>query len=129
MSQSYWPELLHGCEIEGLARTNNELESHFRALQHHLLPTTGQKGGTRRALNRLGVTAQELVFRVPRPGSPAQLSTQELAEERQRADQHRQRLRFEVISLIRADARLDGLNQQWMYIPKDSTGNTSDSFE
>nr|AFS60648.1 transposase [bacterium symbiont of Theonella swinhoei pTSMAC1] len=36
VSQSYWPGLFHCYEVEGLARTNNDLESHFRDLQHGL---------------------------------------------------------------------------------------------
>ena len=124
VSQSYWPGLFHCYDVEGLSRTNNDLESHFRDTQHRLLRTTGQKGGTRRALHRQG--AWELL---KPPLSEAeglealrQISDQELADERQRVDQHRQRFRFEMRSVKRADAQLDRLLQQWLAIPQNSTG-------
>jgi hypothetical protein len=124
VSQSYWAGLFHCYEVEGLTRTNNDLESHFRDTQHRLLRTTGQKGGTRRALHRLG--AWELLK--PLSSEPEglealrQISDQELADERQRVDQHRQRFRFEVRSVKSADAQLDRLLQQWLAIPKNATG-------
>jgi hypothetical protein len=124
VSQSYWSGLFHCYEVEGLSRTNNDLESHFRDTQHRLLRTTGQKGGTRRALHRQG--AWELLKSPPSESqcleALRQISDQELAEERQRVDQHRQRFRLEVRSVKRADAQLDRLLQQWMAIPPNSTG-------
>jgi hypothetical protein len=124
VSQSYWPGLFHCYKVEGLARTNNDLESHFRDLQHRLLRTTGQKGGTRRALHRLG--AWELLKSPPSESecleALRQISAQELADERQRVDPHRQRFQFEMRSVKRADAQLDRLNQQWFAIPKNSPG-------
>ncbi|MFQ5616576.1 MAG: transposase [Anaerolineales bacterium] len=124
VSQSYWPGLFHCYEVPGLARTNNELESHFRDTQRRLLRTTGHKGGTRRTLHRLG--AWELL---ESPSSePAclealsQISDENLALERQRVTQHRQRFRFEMRSVKSADAQLDKLRQQWLAIPENSTG-------
>jgi hypothetical protein len=124
VSQSYWPGLFHCYEVEGLNRTNNDLESHFRDTQHRLLRTTGQKGGTRRALHRQG--AWELLK--PPPSETEclealrQISDQELVDERQRVDQHRERFRLEMRSVKRADAQLDRLLQQWRAIPPNSTG-------
>ena len=124
VSQSYWPGLFHCYEVEGLNRTNNDLESHFRDTQHRLLRTTGQKGGTRRALHRQG--AWELLKSPPSESecleALRQIPDQELSDERQRVDQHRQRFRFEVRSVKRADAQLDRLLQQWLAIPQNSTG-------
>jgi Transposase, Mutator family len=124
VSQSYWPGLFHCYEVEGLARTNNALDSHFRDTQHRLWRTTGQKGGTRRALHRLG--AWELLTPAPSESkcfdALCPISDEELAEERQRVDQHRQRFRFEVRSVKSADAQLDRLLQQWLAIPENSTG-------
>jgi hypothetical protein len=124
VSESYWAGLFHCYEVEVLARTNNDLESHFRDLQHRLLRTTGQKGATRRALHRLG--AWELLTC---PASESEchealrdISDEELADERQRVDQHRQRFRFEMRSVKSAEAQLDRLRQQWLAIPKQSTG-------
>ena len=120
VSDSYWLGLFHCYEVEGLARTNNDLESHFRDIQHRLLRTTGNKGGTRRALHRLG--AWELL-KSP-PSEPECLDTlrhipdEDLADERQRIDQHRQRFRFEMRSVKSADAQLDRLLKQWLALPK-----------
>jgi hypothetical protein len=44
----------------------------------------------------------------------------QLTDERQRVDQHRQRFRFAVRSVKRADAHLDRLLQQWLAIPQHS---------
>ncbi len=124
VSQSYWSGLFHCYEVEGLSRTNNDLESHFRDTQHRLLRTTGQQGGTRRALHRLG--AWELLKPPPSESECLEalrhVSDQELVEERQRVDQHRERFRLEVRSIKRADAQLDRLLQQWRTIPPNSTG-------
>lgn len=124
VSQSYWAGLFHCYEVEGLARTNNDLESHVRDTQHRLLRTTGQKGGTRRALHRLG--AWELLKGPPSESECLEalrhIADEELIGERQRVDQHRQRLRFEVRAVKSADAQLDRLRRQWLAIPKNSTG-------
>lgn len=124
VSHSYWPGLFHCYEVEGLCRTNNDLESHFRDTQHRLLRTTGQKGGTRRALHRQG--AWELLKPPPSEAECLEalrhISDQELVDERKRVDQHRERFRLEVRSVQRADAQLDRLLQQWRAIPLNSTG-------
>jgi hypothetical protein len=78
-------------EVEGLARSNNDLESHFRDTQPRLLRTTGQKGGTRRAFPRLGAWA---LLKSPPSESEClealrQISAQEWADERQRVDKPR----------------------------------------
>jgi hypothetical protein len=124
VSQRYWPGLFHCYEVPGLARTNNELESHFRDTQRRLLRPTGRKGGTRRTLHRLG--AWELI---ESPSSESEciealshISDEELALERRRVTQHRQRFRFEVRSVKSADAQLDKLRQQWLAIPENTTG-------
>lgn len=124
VSQSYWPGLFHCYEVEGLNRTNNDLESHFRDTQHRLLRTTGQKGGTRRALHRQG--AWELLKPPPSETECLEalrdISDQELVDERQRMDQHRERFRWEARSVKRADGQLDRLLQQWRAISQNSTG-------
>lgn len=53
-SISYWSGLFYCYDIEGLPCTNNALESLFRDTQRRLLRTSGQKGQTRRALQRTG---------------------------------------------------------------------------
>ena len=120
VSESYWPGLFHCYEVEGLARTNNDLESQFRDLQHRLLRTTGNKGGTRRALHRQG--AWELLKSPPSEpdclDALRQIPDEDLADERQRIDQHRQRFRFEMRSVKSADAQLGRLLKQWLALPK-----------
>ena len=68
VSRSYWPGLFHCYDVPGLPRTNNEIESRFRDTSRHLLRTTGQKGLTKRTLQRQG--AWELL---PRPPIEAQV--------------------------------------------------------
>jgi hypothetical protein len=67
VSTSYWPGLFHCYDLQHLPRTDNDLESHFRDTQRQLLRTTGQKGHTRRVLERTG--AWKLF---PRPPTEAQ---------------------------------------------------------
>ena len=124
VSTSYWPGLFHCYALEGLPRTNNDLESHFRDTQRRLLRTTGQKGQTRRALQRIG--AWELL---PRPSTEAerlaawrQVSPAQLAEEQQRQRQHRDRFRLHTRSIKRADAQFNQLRQQWLALAATSTG-------
>jgi len=100
VSQSYWPGLLHCYAVPDLPRTNNALESHCRETRRRLLRITGPKGLTQRTLHRQGAWAL-----LPRPSTEAQgLETvghtppAELAQERQRFAQHRQRF-----SACRAD--------------------------
>ena len=54
VSRSYAPGLFHTYDLLGLPRTNNDRESEFRNLNRRLLRTTGQKGLTRRILQRAG---------------------------------------------------------------------------
>jgi hypothetical protein len=124
VSQSYWPGLFHCYDVPGLARTNNELESHFRDTQRRLLRTTGQKGQTKRTLHRLG--AWELL---ERPLSEAEaveelshIPATDLAQERQRLRQHCQRFRFQVRSRPVSDAQFEHLRQQWWELPKRPAG-------
>lgn len=124
VSQSYWPGLFHCYEVEGLARTNNGVESHFRDTQRRLLRTTGQKGLTKRTLHRLGAwellesplseaEAVEVLSRIP---------ASDLAQERQRLHQHRQRFRFQIRSLNGSDAQFEQLRKQWRELPKMPAG-------
>ena len=52
VSRSYTPGLFDTYDVPGLPRTNNDHESEFRNLNRRLLRTTGQKGLTRRILQR-----------------------------------------------------------------------------
>lgn len=125
VSLSYWPGLFYCYDLEDLPRTNNGLESHFRDTQRQLLRTTGQKGQTRRALQRTG--AWELL---PRPSSEAQrlavlreVPRTDLEKEQQRFRQHQERFRLHTRSVRRANAQLDKLRQRWLALPaQNSTG-------
>ena len=43
VTQSYWPGLFHCYDVEGLPRTNNDLEHFFGGIRHHERRTTGRK--------------------------------------------------------------------------------------
>ena len=124
VSSSYWPGLFHCYDIDPLPRTNNDLESHFRDTQRRLLRTTGQKGQTRRALQRIG--AWELL---PRPPTEArclvalrQVPTDQLAQEQERLRQHQERFRLHTRSVQRINAQFDKLREQWLALAATSTG-------
>jgi hypothetical protein len=124
VSSSYWAGLFHCYDIEGLPRTNNDLESHFRDTRRRLLRTTGQKGQTRRTLQRTG--AWELL---PRPPTEArcfaalrQVAQDQLALERQRLRRHLQRFRLHSRSIRRVNAQFDRLRKQWLALASTSTG-------
>jgi hypothetical protein len=108
---SYAPGLFHCYDT----RTNNDRESDFRDLNRRLLRTTGQKGLTRRILQRSG--AWELLHR------PASLKDTSLAfnhiapqdfmNERQRLRQHRDRFRLHTRSAKQSGLQLAKLEQRW----------------
>jgi hypothetical protein len=124
VSRSYWPGLFHCYKVPGLPRTNNALESRFRATRRRLLRTTGQKGLTQRMLQRHG--AWELL---PPPPTEAQgleavghTPPEELEQERQRCAAHRQRFRLQRRSLKQTQAQFDQLRQQWSTLQPTGTG-------
>jgi hypothetical protein len=124
VSRSYWPGLFHCYEVSGLPRTNNELESHFRETRRRLLRTTGQQGQTQRTLQRQG--AWELL---PHPLTETELwdalrhtPAEDLAQERQRFAEHRQRFRLQSRSLRHTQAQFDQLRQQWSTLQPTGTG-------
>lgn len=124
VSTSYWPGLFHCYDLEGLPRTNNDVESLFRDTQRRLLRTTGQRGQTRRALQRVG--AWELL---PRPPTEAkcldalrQVPPSQLVEEQQRLRRHRERFRLRTRSTRQINAQFDKLRRQWLSLAATSTG-------
>jgi hypothetical protein len=46
VSRSYWPGLFHCYGVEGLPRTNNDLEQFFGSSRHHERRATGRKGAS-----------------------------------------------------------------------------------
>ncbi len=124
VSTSYWPGLFHCYDVEGLPRTNNDLESHFRDTQRRLLRTTGQKGQTQRALQRVG--AWELL---PRPPTETrclialrQVPIDQLAKEQERLRCHQERFRLNTRSVRRVNAQFDKLRERWLALAATSTG-------
>jgi hypothetical protein len=124
VSRSYWPGLFHCYDVPGVPRTNNDLESRFRDTGRRLLRTTGQKGLTQRTLQRQG--AWELL---PCPPTEAQLlgaldqiPPEDLAQERQRFAEHRQRFRLQTRSLRQTQRQFDRLRQKWSSLQPTGTG-------
>lgn len=118
-THNYQPGLFHTYDIPDLPRTNNERESEFRALNQQLLRTTGQKGGTRRLIQRSG--AWELI---PRPASLPEtveaISTVEHCEyekERTRVRSHRNRFHLHTRSVKRSRKQLQSLKDRWLQLP------------
>ena len=114
-TMSYAPGLFHCYDMSGLPRTNNARESDFRELNRRLLRTTGQKGLTRRIIQRSG--AWELLHR---PASLRdtilafnQIAPQDFKEERQRLRQHRDRFRLHIRSPQQSSLQLAKLEQRW----------------
>jgi hypothetical protein len=114
-TDSYAPGLFHCYDLPDLPRTNNARESDFRNLNRRLLRTTGQKGLTRRIIQRSG--AWELLHR------PASLkdtilafnhiAQQDFMDERQRVHQHRDRFRLHTRSAKQSGLQLSKLEQHW----------------
>jgi Transposase, Mutator family len=124
VTRSYWPGLFHCYEVAGLPRTNNEIESHFRDTGRQILRITGQKGLTGRTLQRQG--AWELL---PRPATEAklldglsQIPPEDLAQERQRFAQHRERFRLQSRSTRQTQTQFAQLRQRWAALPPTGTG-------
>jgi hypothetical protein len=114
-TRSYYSGLFHSYDIPDLPRTNNQRESEFRQLNQQLLRTTGQRGATRRLLQRSG--AWELIGR---PLSLAEtieaISTIDqfvYEEEQERVRLHRQRFALHTRSPSLAAKQLEVLKARW----------------
>jgi hypothetical protein len=117
-THSYEPGLFHCYDVPGMPRTNNNRESEFRDLNRRLLATTGQKGLTKRLLQREG--AWELI---PRPDSVDEIQKalshvdpDDFQKERQRVREHRRRFRLHIRSPKQSQAQLKHLEQRWSAI-------------
>lgn len=119
VSRSYAPGLFHSYDVPGLPRTNNDRESEFRNLNRRLLRTTGQKGLTRRLLQRTG--AWELLPHPPSladtTAALAHVATSDLRQEQQRVREHRGRFRLHSRSAKQAQAQLAQLVERWTTLP------------
>ncbi len=119
----YAPGLFHCYDIPDLPRTNNNRESEFRDLHRRLLRTTGQKGLSRRILQREG--AWELIPRLD--SLPAtihavsQVTPHDFHYERLRLLSHRNRFRFHTRSAKQSQLQLLHLEQRWLALPADTS--------
>lgn len=112
---SYAPGLFHSYDIPGLPRTNNDRESDFRHLNRRLLRTTGQKGLTRRIIQRNGAwellhhpaSLQDTILAFNR------MAPQDFQEERQRLRQHHNRFKLHTRSAKHSRLQLAKLEQRW----------------
>jgi hypothetical protein len=119
LSTRYATGLFHTYDIDGLPRTNNDRESEFRDLQRRMLMTTGQKGATRRWLQRSG--AWELI---PRPDSFANtvtalatVASESFQQERERVRQHRSRFTQHTRSVRQSHRLIQQWQDQWCSLP------------
>ena len=121
-TRNYAPGLFHTYDVPALPRTNNDRESEFRGLNQRLLRTTGQKGATKRMIQRSG--AWELI---PRPGTLEEtisvlscVDMDEFCEERQRLRNHRSRFKLHTRSGKKVQTELEKLTARWLELPQDS---------
>jgi hypothetical protein len=119
----YAPGLFHCYDIPNLPRTNNNRESEFRNLHRRLLRTSGQKGLSRRILQRTG--AWELI---PHPDSLpttiqalSQVTPHDFHIERLRLLLHRNRFKFHTRSAKQSQLQLLRLEQRWLALPADTS--------
>ena len=124
VSRHYWPGLFHCYDVPGLPRTHNAIESLLRDTGRRVRRITGHKGLTRRTLQRQGAWE-----RLPRPATEAQLldglsqiPPANLAQERQRLAQHRERFRLQSRSTRQTHIQLAQLHQRWAALPPTGTG-------
>lgn len=122
-THNYLPGLFHTYDLPDLPRTNNDRESEFRRLNQQLLRTTGQKGATRRLIQRSG--AWELI---PRPASLTETSEviaaveyQEYKKERTRVSAHRNRFQLHTRSVKQSRKQLQDLKVRWFQLPPDTS--------
>lgn len=120
---SYAPGLFHCYDIPGLPRTNNARESDFRDLNRRLLRTTGQKGLTRRIIQRSG--AWELLHRPDTLQDTIlafnHVAPQDFKQERQRLRQHRDRFRLHTRSANQSRIQLSKLELRWANLSPNSS--------
>ena len=119
VSVSYKSGLFHTYDISDLPRTNNGLESEFRELTRRLLRTIGQKGATKRFIQRSG--AWELISTPPTleetTAALSQIDEDNYQKERQRLVEHRSRFSQCVRSMKQAGKKLKELVYRWLSLP------------
>lgn len=113
---NYASGLFYTYEVPELPRTNNDRESEFRGLNSRLLRTTGQKGASRRIIQRAG--AWELCNA---PDSLSELSKElsqidrsEFLKEQERVRRHRKRFCLHTRSVKYSSQKLEQLKEKWL---------------
>lgn len=101
VTRRYWPGLFHCYRVEGLPKTNNDLEQFFGALRHQERRVTGRKKPTATLVVRGRVRVVASLETLPVPMTAEQLRPRDVAAWRQlRCDLEaahevrRRRLRF-----------------------------------
>ncbi len=121
---NYESGLFHTYDAPALPRTNNDRESEFRDLYRRLLMTTGQKGATRRIIQRAGVWEV-----IPRPDSfpvmisaISQIDREEFVKEKNRVNKHRGRFNLHTRrSQKHSRKTLQNLQDKWLELPRKET--------
>lgn len=120
---SYAPGLFHCYDIPGSPRTNNDRESDFRDLNRRLLRTTGQKGLTRRIIQRTG--AWELLHRPDTLQNSilafSHIDPHDFVKERKRIAQHRNRFKMHTRSQKQSGHQLKKLELRWANLSPNSS--------
>ncbi len=113
---NYASGLFHTYDVSDLPRTDNDRESEFRNLNSRLLRTTGQKGASRRIIQRAG--AWELCNS---PNSLSELSKElsridrsEFLKEQERVRKHRKRFCLHTRSIKYSGKKLEQLKGKWL---------------
>lgn len=87
VSRSYWPGLFHCYGVEGVPRTNNDLEQFFGSCRHHERRATGRKGASPGLVLRGSVRLLAGAATRLRSRSAAELQPRDLAGWRQQRQQ------------------------------------------
>lgn len=78
VTESYWPGLFHGYDLEGLPRTNNDLEHFFGGLRHYERRTTGRRRASPTLVVRGAVRVVAATVSCLCPLTPEQLAPTDL---------------------------------------------------
>jgi hypothetical protein len=87
VTQSYWPGLFHCYDVEGLPRTNNDLEQFFGAIRHRERRCSGHKRASSTLVVRGAVRVIAATVTSICPPTPEQLAPRDL--DAWRAQRHR----------------------------------------
>jgi hypothetical protein len=96
VTESYWPGLFHCYDVEGLPRTNNDLEQFFGRIRHYERRTTGRKRASPTLVVRGAVRVVATTVSCLCPLTPEQLAPTDLeawrAQRRRLQNRHQARV-------------------------------------